>query len=273
MKPGSASSRTGVAVGIEVTGAGAGTPRRAVLSALAPRGLALCLLALCAAGAAPIRAASAWYQMEVVIFAQGGESAWAEGHWREIEGPLPIADNTVELLAGLDLGGEATGGAGRRHAFRTLAVSALELGEVVNRLERSDEYQVLLHTAWRQPGYRPGRAPGVRLGSLRGAAADGRFITAPGADVEGTLRLWRRRFLYVDVDLAFGGIEAWSVGSQGVGAEPNAAREGEGASPADGRGGRLPVARLTRSLRVEVGRLQYIDHPLVGVLLLVRNLP
>ena len=86
-------------------------------------------------------------------------------------------------------------------------------------------------------------------------------------------RLWRRRFLYVDVDLAFGGIEAWSVGSQGVGAEPNAAREGEGASPADGRGGRLPVARLTRSLRVEVGRLQYIDHPLVGVLLLVRNLP
>ena len=262
------------------------------------------------AATTPASAATRWYHVEVVLFAQGADdAAWRRNDWRE-EGPPALAKNTVELLPGLDAAG-LPAGSNRRHAFRALPASALDLGAVADRLDRSNDYRVLLHVGWNQPGFSDDEAPAVHLGTL-GALAGGEERSAGpgGEEVEGVVRFWRRRFLHVDVDLSFGDIEAWRERKEGAdpaatrpgGESPvpepttDGARAGTPARPAAGSAesaggstaegdepdtaaGRaagadepLRVARLTRSLRLRSGRLHYIDHPLFGVLLLVRRL-
>ena len=262
------------------------------------------------AATTPAAAATRWYHVEVVLFAQGADDdAWRRNDWRE-EGPPALAKNTVELLPGLDADGRPAG-SNRRHAFRTLPPSALDLGAVVDRLDRSNDYRVLLHVGWNQPGFSDDEAPAVHLGTLGALAGSEERTAGPGwGDVEGAIRFWRRRFLHVDVDLSFGDIEAWRERKEG--APPAAARPGgesavpglttagprtgtpalpaeDSAGPAGGSAAEddepetdarrvagadepLRVARLTRSLRLRSGRLHYIDHPLFGVLLVVRRL-
>ena len=262
----------------------------------APLALAFATGLASLAPAAPVAAATAWYQVEVVIFAEGGESRWDRDDWRE-EGPPPLADNTVELLAALAPADVARGSA-RRHAFRTLPATELGLTAAADRLDRSSAYRVLLHVAWRQPGFPYDDAPAVHLGTQRGLVSDDRFAVAPGESVDGTVRVWRRRFLHVDTDLAFGEIEAWlrretavagpapprieSDETPEAGAGPRVrAGEARAAAQAAGEDGEsqavrddrpLRVARLTRSLRLRAGRLYYIDHPLFGMLLNVKRL-
>ena len=279
--------------------------------ARSPFGATLALVAglVWLAAAHPAAAATPWYHVEAVLFAQGGDSPWDRDNWRE-EGPPPLAENTVELLAGLAPADQAADSK-RRHAFRTLPASALDLDAVADRLDRSNDYRVLLHIAWRQPGFPYDEAPGVHLGTLRGLVSDDRFTAEPGEAVDGTVRVWRRRFLHVDADLAFGDIEAWRQRTRtrgaaetvppkdesadspeaGAGARagaaavpapdataqtPASAAAGEGAGEqAESRPGRdepLRVVRLTRSLRLRAGRLHYIDHPLFGMLLMVKRL-
>ena len=263
---------------------------------------------VCLAVATFAAAATPWYHVEVVIFAQGGESPWNRDDWRE-EGPPILAKNTVELLPGL-APADRPAGSGRRHAFRALPASSLDLGAAVDRLDRSNDYRVLMHVGWHQPGFSDDDAPGVHLSTLWSLVAEDRFGAASGEEVEGTVRFWRRRFLHVDVDLSFGDIEAWreqTEGSAPAAARPGGesavpgpmmagARTGTPALAAQGSAGRaggsaaegdepetgarrvaeadepLRVVRLTRSLRLRSGRLHYIDHPLFGVLLVVRRL-
>lgn len=210
------------------------------------------------AASAPARPATPWYQVEVVVFAEGGESPSGRGDWRE-EGPPPLPENTIELLAALGVGDEA-GGSGRRHAFRALPASKLELGAAAARLDRNDAYRVLLHVGWRQPGSSRGDAPAVRLGTLRGLVPDGRFAAsaAPGESVEGTIRLWRRQFLHVDVDLAFGDVGGWrrreeaadpsaAPGSERPGAPEAGAASSADTEPGDGSEGTGATATELRA--------------------------
>ena len=259
------------------------------------------------AATTPAAAATRWYHVEVVLFAQGaGDAAWRRNDWRE-EGPPALAKNTVELLPGLDADG-LPAGSNRRHAFRTLPPSALDLGAVADRLERSNDYRVLLHVGWNQPGFSDDEAPAVHLGTLGALAGAEERSAGRGGGGGRAVRFWRRRFLHVDVDLSFGDIEAWRERKEGAApARPGGEsavpgltmagpRTGIPALPAEssaGRGGGstaerdepvtdarraagadepLRVARLTRSLRLRSGRLHYIDHPLFGVLLVVRRL-
>ena len=264
------------------------------------------LVALALLAAAP--AASPWYQVEVVVFSQGGDAAWQRGNWRE-EGPPSLAKNTVELLVGPEPTTDSAGRA-RRHAFRTLPATALDLGAAVDRLERTGEYRVMLHVGWRQPGFPIDEAPGVHLSTPRGIGSQAGLTANDKAGIDGTVRLWRRRFLHVDADIAFGDIEGWKKrtsvqsepsdkrndpartavepgGSGDAGARaPDASRteaqvggstpleggDASGAGPESAARDRLRVARMTRSLRLREGRLHYVDHPLFGVLLLVKRL-
>ena len=258
------------------------------------------------AATTPAAAATRWYHVEVVLFAQGADdAAWRRNDWRE-EGPPALPKNTVELLPGLDAAG-LPAGSNRRHAFRTLPPSALDLGAVADRLDRSNDYRVLLHVGWTQPGFSDDEAPAVRLSTLGAlAGAEERSAGTGGEEVEGAVRFWRRRFLHVDVDLSFGDIEAWRerrlaaarpggesavpglttadarTGTPALPGEGSAGRAGESAAEGDepetdarraaGADEPLRVVRLTRSLRLRSGRLHYIDHPRFGVLLVVRRL-
>lgn len=297
--------------------AGGAARRRAaiLLGAALAGGLVAGLVSF--AATTPAAAASRWYHVEVVLFAQGGDDAWRRNDWRE-EGPPALAKNTVELLPGIDAA-DPPAGSNRRRAFRTLPPSALDLGAAADRLDRSNDYRVLLHVGWNQPGFSENEAPAVHLSTLGALARAGeRSASTGGEEVEGAVRFWRRRFLHMDIDLSFGDIEAWwerkererregatpaAARADGESAVPGrtmaGARTGTPALPAEGsagsaggsaaegdepetearRGGRvagagepLRVTRLTRNLRLRSGKLHYIDHPLFGVLLVVRRL-
>lgn len=285
---------------------GAARHAGAILGAALAGGIVAALASF--AATTPAAAATRWYHVEVVLFAQGADdAAWRRNDWRE-EGPPDLAKNTVELLPGLDADG-LPAGSNRRHAFRSLPPSALDLGAVADRLDRSNDYRVLLHAGWNQPGFSDDEAPAVHLGTLGALAGAGeRSAGTGGEEVEGVVRFWRRRFLHVEVDLSFGDIEAWRERKEGAaqarpggesavpGLPAAGARTGTPALPAEGSAGSaggsaaegdepktdarrvggadepLRVARLTRSLRLRSGRLHYIDHPLFGVLLVVRRL-
>ena len=178
-----------------------------------------------------------WYQVQIVVFAQVDEAAWHRDNWRE-EGPPPLAENTVELLVGSNPGAGA-GGSARRHAFRTLSASGLDLGGAVSRLERSDEYRVLLHVGWLQPGFSKQDAPAVHLSAPRSFAPEGRFDAPDDQGIDGTVRLWRRRFLHMEVDLAFGDIEGWRRRVAGEAGHADRPAEGTGA-PQEPRAGPAP---------------------------------
>ena len=209
------------------------------------------------AATTPAAAATRWYHVEVVLFAQGADdAAWRRNDWRE-EGPPALAKNTVELLPGLDADG-LPDGSNRRHAFRTLPPSALDLGAVADRLDRSNDYRVLLHVGWNQPGFSDDEAPAVHLGTLGAlAGAEERSAGTGGEEVEGAIRFWRRRFLHVDVDLSFGDIEAWRERKAGSAlARPGGESTDPGLATAGARTGTAGAAGggLRRAARVEAPR-------------------
>ncbi len=200
---------------------------------------ALALAAGLGAPAAAAASATPWYQVEVVVFAQGGESRWDRDDWRE-EGPPPLPENAVELLTAFVPADEA-GGSKRRHAFRTLPASELGLKTAASRLDRSDAYRVLLHVGWQQPGFPYDDAPAAHLGTRRGPVSGDRFTAAPGEAIDGTVRLWRRRFLHVDTDLAFGDLDAWSRREEDAAGNARP-RDGSGGAPGAGTGTRTHAA-------------------------------
>lgn len=120
--------------------------------------------------------------------------------------------------------------------YPLLEPEALQLGGVRQRLARSGELRPLLHLGWQQDA--PAR---------RGAARPQELPPVDGSrGLQGTVRLYRRQSLHVELDL-------WlpaAAGDDADGGEPG--------------GYRLRETRIVRS-----GELGYFDHPRFGVVLKV----
>ncbi len=225
--------------------------------------IVLAALALAAPSArAEPPAALPWYAVEVIVFARLEAPDAGSERWPPDPGSPPI-EGAIELLEPLgdDLDPELAQGP---LAYQALPGSELRLGELWNRLRRSRGYRPLLHLGWVQPGVGagearpihvrlpaagPGAAPSAAPG-VPGSAAEGVAGPAeppPAPLLEGTLRLYRSRYLHLEADLLY--------------------RPG---TPPEGVAGR--VFRLTESRRMRSGRLHYLDHPLFGVLVEARRL-
>lgn len=160
----------------------------------------------------PAQAAS-WYVVELVVFERLDGDGYGE-YWPPDPGQPDLA-RAVEIGRG--------GG-----AFSIVDGGGLRLGGVVSELRKSGSFRPLLHVAWRQPGYGKSTAKPVHL---RGGRV--------GAVVDGTVRVYRRRFLHVETDLIY--------------------------RPAEG-GFVMTPFRLRESRRMRSRELHYIDHPMFGVL-------
>ena len=110
------------------------------------------------------------------------------------------------------------------------------------RLEKSGQYRILHHAAWQQLASLPDEAHPVRL--TNGKAFSEASPNAPALD--GSLRLSKEQFLQIDLNLLYHYPTATS--------DPD-----EESAGSDGL--LLQVSRKLRS-----GDLNYIDHPLIGVL-------
>ena len=181
-------------------------------------------------------------------------------------GPLDDAVGTgpggSDATGSSPLGGDETGSGeisadepeavaeGPPPAFRMLRADELELRDALQRLQRGGEYTPLAHGGWVQPAYPPERAIPVDI-SLVGTV-----------NPVGTVQLHLSRFLHVTADLVYRAPPA---------SPPPQATETTDGTLSDLK---LPLRYALRTQRrVRSGEVHYLDHPAIGLLVVVRPQP
>ncbi|MCO6440186.1 MAG: hypothetical protein J5I81_03670 [Nitrococcus mobilis] len=211
--------------------------------------LALLLVTLAAPGLAQNT-----YAVEVVIFRHWEAPGDDAEFWPRQ--PRLISGSATKRLATL---GAAASGTDAPE-FSRLPDTELQLAGIHQRLTRSDDYRVLLHVGWRQSDLKLDNAATVVLPlnwfpparpTADAAASQNPFESLPqGIRLWGTLRLIQRRYLHFQADLRYS---------------------------RDSIGGALvndtaTVYPMTQSRRMRVGEIHYLDHPVLGILVQVRQL-
>jgi len=244
----------------------------------------LILAALLSLSGLAVAEGTQWYTVELVVFEHTGDAALASEHWPEVLGQ-PVIEGSIELSDPLtlpDTGDDDPAGntSNLPYAYRLLALEERSLDPLVSRLRRNRRYRPLLHRAWRQPGLDKKSAPTIHLhadlqsstsgdvGADNSSAdalpatnqADGRFpfpenlqvfTPADSPWVDGSLRVYRERYLHAEADLLYYRPRPQTVdASAGV---PEAQVSA--------------LFRLQESRRMRSGELHFLDHPLFGVLI------
>ena len=161
----------------------------------------------------------------------------------------PLGDNTIAPGA-IDAGVPEPASSTPRPRFRVLRSDELEMRAALLRLQRDADYTPLAHGGWIQPTYPPELAIPVDI-SLLGTV-----------NPVGTVQLHLSRFLHVTVDLVYRAppvpppLQAAPV-ADGVLSELN-----------------LPLRYALRTQRrVRSAEVNYLDHPAIGLLVIVRPQP
>ncbi|MDN5871915.1 MAG: peptidoglycan binding protein CsiV [Nitrococcus sp.] len=203
--------------------------------------------------------AQSGYAVEVVIFRHWEAPGEDAEFWSRA--PPPISRSATQRW--VTLGPVARGS--DAPPFSRLPSSRLQLAGIRERLDESNDYVVLLHVGWRQADLDPASTPAVvlplnwtppalsTLTDSAGAPSRGQnpFDYLPSdTRLWGTLRLLQRRYLDFRVDLRF-------------------SRKGIGAAYMDKK---LTVYPMTQSRHMRVDEIHYLDHPVLGVLVEVRQL-
>jgi hypothetical protein len=176
------------------------------------------------------QSATTWYRVELIVFSllnpNIGAETWSSSPER------PSLANSVELSSGLYLNDGAGGNA--LHAYRRLGADHYTLQSEWTRLRRSSDFHPILHTAWQQPGLEKKESRRVHLST--GSQSE------DGATVNGSIRVWRTRYLHVDADLLYR-----------LGFDSNDSAE----------------FRMKQHRRMRSRELHFFDHPMFGVLIYI----
>jgi len=235
-----------------------------------------------------------WYTVEVLVFERTNPGGLEAEHWRDDPG-FPDLEGALALTRQRTQADEP-------QAFTLLGRNEFKLKEMGARLQRSEALTPLLHLAWRQPGLDRAESKSVHIRSdqyLRAtrtadqnrhgqASQTGQALTWAGGGaegqqymvaLEGTMRVYRSRYLHVDVDLRYfrpstGDGPPTALDDQAPQTGPTApgAPEEQHAMALTGENERLqalPIAthfRLTEHRRLRSKETHYFDHPLFGVL-------
>lgn len=185
-----------------------------------------------------------WYQFEIIIFERIAAGAGSTEVWPEDPGaPIRLNAKSLRIRPGKGTDGPV--------AYKTLPKSAWRLTKLEQRLKRSRNYRPHLHIAWRQQMTSPERAQllYLELPQKTDSKAGGQ---AP-AKIEGTLKVGVKRYLHLETDLLLRRLKMPDQDDRQSGL-----RFGPYYQPY-----RLKALRRMRS-----GDLHYIDHPVIGVLIL-----
>jgi hypothetical protein len=148
-------------------------------------------------------------------------------------------------------------------AFRLLGPDQMKLNAEYAKIRGSSAYRPLGHAAWIQEGLPEDRARPIDLAELG--------IANPS----GTIQLHVSRYLHVSVNLTY----RRSSGGTNVPAADEAAPErpagAQSGAEADGLDTVTVAPRyiMDQQRRIRSGELQYFDHPMFGLLLLVTPAP
>ncbi|MGH8282950.1 MAG: CsiV family protein [Gammaproteobacteria bacterium] len=224
------------------------------------------LLSLCCAVAANTPAATApapnWYDVELIVFSNSDPQAGSLETW-------PLNPGAPDWDSGVPLKAKGNG------LPYILPSSSYRMDSSWRKLHRSSEYQPLLHIAWAQPAIDRASALFVRIGEPPAAApAAATALPTAAADigtpVYGIAKLSTTGlYLHFDLDLVYCGPSAKHV-------IPSSAQAASTAQFAADMQTAQPVAapacqpyRLRQDRKLDAGKINYFDHPMFGVLVLV----
>ena len=162
---------------------------------------------------AAVNARAQLYAVEMIIFSNANDDGRTTESWRADPG-LPDTSDAAPISAG---GGVTAIGRG-----------AYRLSGIWQALRNSSQYRPLRHLAWTQRGRPKRSAPEILVGE------------DIDSDVYGTARMYRARFLHLDLDLLL--------------------------NTANGN------YRFINHRRMRSNELHYIDHPMFGVLVIATPL-
>ncbi|MGD8909653.1 MAG: CsiV family protein [Chromatiales bacterium] len=181
-----------------------------------------------------------WYEFEVLIFRRIDKGAGSTEAWSEDPG-----GPSFENAASFDTRGLATLRNNQPIPYRPLPAEQRRLGNIWTAFRNSSNYRPLYHVAWRQQVVDPNQAQSLYIYLPPDAGQSG--PTNP-PKLEGTLKIGVKRYLHLETDLllrlpaASGGRDDYFMG------------------PAF-RSYRMQAKRRMRS-----GKLHYLDHPVLGIL-------
>lgn len=204
--------------------------------------LLLALLMLSPAWAAD---SAPWYEIELILFKQGGGDPDTE-QWPDDPGS-PDWSNLVSLNPGI------TDDPSQPQPYSVLPTSAWQLRTLYDRLRRSSLAEPLFHQAWKQPvASSESAAQPIYLGPDFDRAAEG----SPLPLFEGTIKISVNRYFHVNLDLLLTGANRTLPATASL----------LTASPT------LGSVRFQASRRMRSGEVHYIDHPMIGALIQISRI-
>ncbi len=180
-----------------------------------------------------------WYEFEVLIFQRIDQGAGASEYWPNDPG-RPSLENAISF----DTRGSATLHNNQPIPFRPLPSAERRLGNIWTAFRNSRNYRPLYHVAWRQQVVDPERAQAIYL-QLPPESGEAGPMNPPR--LEGILKIGVKRYLHLEADLLL------HIAAE---ADPDSLLMG----PA------YRSYRLHDHQRMRSGKLHYLDHPVLGVL-------
>lgn len=206
-----------------------------------------------------------WYQIEVLLFAQQSDYQRSNELWRDNFSP-DYSANPISLSNPdqADI---------TRQPFLELPADLRKLNASAQRIRKAPDLRLLSHLAWRQPVMKKDEAQPILI------QTGDHFDSS--SELEGTLTIYRGRYLHASSDLFFSQFKNvdtenqldWSVFSEDKPVSDSEAwlqsQTGSFQPIAPNTNTqfiRAATARLKQSRRMRSDELHYIDHPLFGML-------
>lgn len=184
-----------------------------------------------------------WYEVEILIFKRLGSEAYTDETWPEnTEFSYP---NLYQYLV------EREG-----KNFSVLPRETHKLDAYSYALNRNANYDILFHKAWQQQMQSEDQSPSIIISA-------GKDINGH-KELEGSIKIYIGRFIHVLNDL-------WLTSSQqksGRVWSSLPSRPDSSSRKASFRTSSYPVATLRERRRMRSNELHYIDHPLMGMLVI-----
>lgn len=252
---------------------------------LRPYFAAIWLLFALTTAALPSHAADRWYEVEVLVFSHLNADVTAE-QWPSNDSLMLALDDSIPApnTSATPMTGAAPTA---QELLRLAAVPAAQykLQDAFKTLSRARNYRPLLHTAWRQPigtgknNFKVRLAGGKdyagRYGLHGKLLSSGDEPTTSGLwEIDGFVRLSATRFLHAETELMFRRPTLSAVSNT---AAPAPSSEESNLTWQTGEQTLvdedwLQFFKLGQSRRVKANELHYFDHPLFGMLIVLRPL-
>ena len=232
-----------------------------------------------------LSAAVRYYDIEIIIFESQDQTARNSEQWRK---PHDLIIPEKFVILGAPYPGAMPRQFNSRHTFKILPASSFQLTQQAKLLSEKGQNNILLHTAWRQPGMPAESALPIRFQytfnntpqsnpapAAKANASDPAVMTTPASvsnqqQLDGFVKIVLSRYLHANVDLQYTRqIPVTMPAEQTKTSAVTTEEEGEQQPPVVAKTTMQPVTfTFQQSRKMRSKEIHYLDHPVLGILIL-----